>query len=273
MPTIPFSPWLLVGGAFAVCVLMAAISSLASKRYTFRDGFVCGVIGVMGSGKSMFVVAKVLLPAAKAIASRRGLTSTTGRPVTRLITNFNVDLPFDARVEVLDGARLWDHLLELALTSDTGRLDAVVIIDEAHLFIPSSKLKVAQKAAYLCSMARKLNAEIWWITQNEMKIHARLRADSSLIWKVGRHASLLTLVTGPSSWFVAKAFEPERLSGPRATVVDRRFYRMSKVVLRAYNSFDLIVPDAEVDVSLDSLSGRRNATLQLDQWPAPVGNG
>jgi len=253
--------WLVVGAGVLFLLVVSAGSALTNRRYHFRDGGVNGVIGVMGSGKSLFVVSRVMLPVAKALASRRGLVSETQRPVKRIIANFSADLGYpDVEYVVLDGARLWDHLIELAEQYGSDgqmALDALVVVDEAHLYLPSDKLRTAQKARYFCSMARKLNVEFWWITQNEMKINKRLRDDTTFIWQVQRFRNLFTLVTGSARWFQAEAFEPEhlrRLNTRRA--VERRFYKLNKRVLRAYNSFELIVPDATADVSRDSLSGR-----------------
>jgi len=262
--------WYAVGAAALLCVLLALGSALTSRGYTFASGRVQGVIGLMGSGKSLFIVQRVILPTAREMTRKRGLhCSHTWRPVNRIITNFEMELPYPGvELVTLDGSRIWDHLVELAVEfGEPGRprLDALVVIDEAHLFLPSAKMKVAQKAAWVTSMARKLNIELWWITQNEMKVHKRLRDDTQLIWRVGRAASLWTLITGPSKWFAARAYEPENLRRLASTPVDRRHYRLSKAAIAAYNSFELIVPDAEADVSLDATSNRSNVL----QMPSP----
>jgi len=252
--------WYFCGAVVALIVLLSIGSALTGRGYRFASGTVQGVIGKMGSGKSLFVVTRVILPTAKALSSRKGLRCQhTARPVRRIITNFEMELPYDCEIVVLDGNRIWDHLVELALEYGDGvpKLDALVVIDEAHLYLPSAKMKMAQKAAWICSMARKMNGEIWWISQSEMKIHKRLRDDTQLIWKVGRSAAWWTIIMGPSSWFTARAYEPERMNRLNPTPEDQRRYKMTKQALAAYNSFELIVPDAEADVSLDSLSQRR----------------
>jgi hypothetical protein len=260
--------WYFCGGVVVLIGLLSLGSALTSRGYRFASGRISGVVGKMGSGKSLFVVTKVILPAARTMQKKHGLVcGHTGRRVRRLITNFSIELPYDVEVIHLDGSRIWDHLVELAheLGGDSLRLDALVIIDEAHLFMPSDKMKMATKARWITSMARKMNAEIWWITQNEMKIHKRLRDDTQLIWRVGRSASLWTIIAGPSKWFTARAYEPERLNRLNAQPEDQRRYRLSKTAIKAYDSFELIVPDAEADVSLDSLAKRRAARL------APLG--
>lgn len=272
--------WWFCGAVVVLIGLLSAGSALTSRGYRFASGRIEGVIGVMGSGKSLFAVTKIILPAARSMSKKRGLyCGHTGRKVERIITNFEMDLPYpDVEVVYLNGSRIFDHLLELAGEWSEWnerkevfepKLHALVIIDEAHLFMPSAKLKLATKAAYVFSMARKMNAEIWWITQNEMKIHKRLRDDTSMIWRVGRSASLWTLITGPSKWFTARGYEPEKLHRLNSAPHDQRRYRLSKAAIACYNSFELIVPDAEADVSLDSLSARREPVLPLELVRTP----
>jgi hypothetical protein len=267
--------WYFCGAAVVLIGVFSVLSALSGRGYRFASGRVQGVTGVMGSGKSLFIVTRVVLPAARSMAKKRGLACThTFRPVKRFITNFEMDLPYPGvEVIVLDGNRLWDHLLELAVDHQPDgkpRLDAIVIIDEAHFFLPSAKQKMAAKASYFCSMARKLNCEIWWVTQDQMKVHKRLRDDTDTIWKVGRNSSLWTLLAGPSSWFVARAYRPSDISRQNPQVLDQRRYRLSKTAIACYESFDLIVPDADVDVSLDDLSARRQAqkaqATELPDW-------
>jgi hypothetical protein len=262
--------WYFCGAAVVGIAIMSVLSAVTSRGYRFSSGRVQGVTGVMGSGKSLFIVTRVVLPAARTMSKKRGLSCAhTFRPVQRFITNFAMDLPYpDAEVIVLDGNRLWDHLLELAVEfqpDGSPRLDAIVIIDEAHFFLPSAKQKMAAKASYFCSMARKLNCEVWWVTQDQMKVHKRLRDDSDTIWQVGRNGSLWTLLAGPSSWFVARAYKPSDINRANPQALDQRRYRLSKTAIACYNSFDLIVPDAEVDVSLDDLSARRSERLTLEK--------
>jgi hypothetical protein len=262
------SPTLLfLGGSILFVVLMAGLSALTSRGYGFVSGRLQGVIGLMGSGKSMYVVCRVILPAAKALASKKGLACRhSGRPVKRLITNFSVSLPESIRdrveVVVLDGNRVWDHLLEIAADNEM-QLDAIVIIDECHLYLPSAKAQVAKKAAYVTSMLRKMNAELWWITQSEMKVHKRLRDDTQVIWKVARSSGYITLITGASKWFTAQAFTAETLGRSSAKVIDQRRYRISNAAISAYDSFELIVPDADIDVSLDDLARQRARREEL----------
>lgn len=278
--------WYACGAAALLCVVFGALSALTSRTYKFRGGMIQGVTGQMGSGKSLLVVARVLLPVAKGIARKHGLfCATTQRRVRRIIANFEVDLPYDGvPVVLLRGEDLWDHLLELATDFGTaGRpaLDAVIIIDEAHLYVTSDKMKLSPKARYVCSMLRKLNAELWWVSQHPEQLHVALRRHTSMCWTVHQSAALWTLFTGAASkWHVGVAWPMKngaaRLGGVGIKPLQTVRYRRSKRVMAAYNSFDLIVPadDAGADLSRDEFSARRlrSVPAYLRELPPPAPN-
>lgn len=264
--------WIACAAAGALCLVFGSISALTSRTYKFRGGMIQGVTGQMGSGKSLFVVARVLLPAAKGMSKKHGLwCSTTQRQVKRLICNFEVDLPYDVEVVALEGERLWDHLLEMSHEFERGgkaALDGLIIIDEAHLFGSSDKMKLSPKARYVCSMLRKLNAELWWISQHPEQIHVALRRHTSMCWTVHQSAALWTLFTGAASkWHVGVSWPMRngaaKIGGPGIKPLQTVRYRRTKRVMAAYNSFDLIVPadDAASDLSRDELSARRLRAL------------
>jgi len=82
--------WWLVFVLGGLGLLFGGLNALINRRYRFVDGHVAGVVGHMGSGKSLFMVQRVLLPFCRAL--RKGnVVSTTHRPVRRVITNFRFD--------------------------------------------------------------------------------------------------------------------------------------------------------------------------------------
>lgn len=266
MPLSWLTSWVAVAVVAAVFVpfWFAAFFRGRGSSYPFMDGEVHGVIGRMGQGKSMFVVTRVIRPAARALASERGLLSNTQRPVKRIITNFWIDVPEGVELIVLDGSRLWDHLCELIeWTWDpererwSGSLDALVVLDEMHLYAPSGRMKMAPKAHWFCSMARKLNVEMWWLTQNQMKVHAQLRRDTTYIWRAQKGGGVRSLL--PGVWFECRQYESEWIDKPKAIPVCRVMYRLDHVALSMYRSMDLIEPDEGVDLGLDSLSKSRQS--------------
>lgn len=280
--------WMACGIAAVFVLFFGAVSALTSRTYKFRGGMIQGVTGQMGSGKSLLVVARVLLPAAKAMSRKHGLwCATTQRRVRRIIANFEVDLGYPG-VEVvqLRGGDLWDHLLELAdefqQLSPRGqleaRLDALIVIDEAHLYVSSDKMKLSPKARYVCSMLRKLNAELWWVSQHPEQMHVALRRHTSMCWTVHQSAALWTLFTGAASkWHIGVSWPMRngaaQLGKGGSKPLQTVRYRRSKRVMDAYNSFALIVPSTEAgsDLSRDELSARRLRSLppQFQTLPPP----
>lgn len=258
--------WYGVGAGGLLVLIMGALTALSSRTYKFRGGMVQGVVGLMGSGKSLMVIARVLIPVARSLASKHGLhCATTQRRVRRIIANFECDLGFPGiEVVQLRGEDLWDHLLELSAEfARDGKpaLDALIVIDEAHLYVTSDKMKLSPKARYVCSMLRKLNGELWWLSQNTSQVHVALRRHTSMVWTVHHCAALWTLFTGGASkWHLGAAWPMNNgtiKTGVKPLQTVR--YRRSARVMAAYNSFDLIVPadEAATDLSRDAFSQRR----------------
>lgn len=290
---------LVISGVLLICVF-GGLNAIVNRKYVFEDGMVHGVVGRMGSGKSLFVVQRVLLPFCRRLSKRGVVYSVnTERPVRRVITNFKFD-PRMPNVEVLHVSptattNIFEELILLSeqigeregpwLDADgvlqDGRkeppagvrrepiLNALVILDEMHFFMESSKIAMDKAAGYAISMARKWNCEMWWVSQHEMKVHKRLRDESSMLWLCGK-------VTAPASWVLGERWhlsrqyssaalvEKARQAGsggkdaPRST--ERRFYRYTKTVGRVYNSFELLVPNPArgFDVAARTIE-RRNA--------------
>lgn len=306
--------WALVLGGVVLLGVFGGLSALTNRKYVFEDGLVHGVVGRMGSGKSLFIVQRVLMPFCRRLSKKGVIYSTTERPVRRVITNFKFD-PRLPNVEVLNveptnDSNIFEQLIRLSerlgeqegpwydedgVLQDGRRpipegaepvpciggktayvrqpiLNALVIFDEMHFFMASSKIAVGDSAGYAFSMARKWNSEIWWCSQHEMKVHKRLRDESSFLWLAGK-------LSGPASWVLgdrwhicrqyssAALVEKARQAGqsgkdaPRSN--ERRFYRYTKAVGRVYNSFELLVPDpSRVQVAASRMRDRR-AQLEL----------
>lgn len=287
---LPFSTWYLVAGLGGVCLVFGCMSALLNRQYVFRDGIINGVVGQMGSGKSLFMVQRVIIPFCRSLAKKGTVTSSTGRPVRRIICNFRID-PVEAgfvrkngepievvlvqptedepifavvrrlaaEIGALEGP--WTHPVTGRLIQPTWSneipagyedvlagverepiLNGLVALDEMHLFTPSEKMSMDADARYVTSMARKLNAELWWVSQHEMKVHKRLRDDSEMIWRAGKLQGPLTALVG-SGWFAAQAFHTMDVRRPTAKAIDRRIYRYTKRVGRVYDSFALLLPD------------------------------
>lgn len=314
-------PWIIVAGLLALMGVFGGLNALHNRKYYFLDGLVSGVVGRMGSGKSLFIVTRVLRPFCRALSANGGvIPSSTGRPVRRVITNFRFDagmpnvevrnvaptaedsifaqlikLAETIGVDEAEGPWLdeqnilhdgrepiptiavcyrcggtaeggpvaqaqddWQpctaHMVETIELPKFGRepiLNALVVLDEMHLFAGSSKVAIGDEAGFVISMARKYNSEIWWASQHEMKVHKRLRDESSTLWLAGKLTGFASFFVG-SGWHVARSFDgPAQVEAARKCVgttktvraSDRRIYRYTAKVGKWYNSFELIVPD------------------------------
>lgn len=285
--------WWAVFALIVLALVFGGLNALLNRRYVFEDGLVSGVVGRMGSGKSLFIVQRVLLPFCRALSRGKGVVwSSTQRPVRRVVTNFRFDpgLPhvdvvnvspthedsifrqvielaerlgsiegpwYDESGILQDGRKSPPDLPPVELASGKVAyvrqpiLNALVVLDEMHLFAPSSKVAMDHDASYVISMARKYNSEIWWASQHEMKVNKRLRDESSVLWLAGKFTGFASFFIG-SGWHMARCYvssaQVERARNAvggdsKQRARDRRIYRYSKRAGKLYNSFELIVPD------------------------------
>src|SRR4051812_42307861 len=87
--------WWLLGGLVLLFGVFSLLHALTNRKYVFVDGVIHGVVGRMGSGKSLFTVLRVLLPFCRGLSRRGVVYSKTRRPVRRVVCNFrfNPGLP------------------------------------------------------------------------------------------------------------------------------------------------------------------------------------
>lgn len=304
--------WVLVAAITALGLLFGGLNALTNRKYVFEDGLVSGVVGRMGSGKSLFIVSRVLLPFCRALSRKGYLMSSTERPVVRVVANFRFD-PGMPNVEVRtvmpsETEGVFTALRRLAEqigdvegpwrdaegVLHNGRnargirelpegckrepiLNALVVLDEMHLFAGSSKLALSDDTSYVISMARKYNCELWWASQHEMKVHKRLRDESSVLWLAGKVSGFLGFFVGErrhvARCFVSAAQVEKARAGtpnpPRS--IERRFYRYTPKVGRFFNSFELLVPDpSRRSDATGSLLERQRRRLELAPDPVEV---
>lgn len=304
--------WWIVAALVLAFAVFAVLNAITNRKYVFVDGVIHGVVGRMGSGKSLFIVLRVLLPFCRGLSRRGGVVySKTGRPVRRVVANFRFD-PMLPNVEVrtvqpTEDESVWRKLRELAheigavegpwfdqlgvlhdgreaipmecalcgaaakavgefglaceanadghhMVPRFGRepiLNALVVLDEMHLYNASSKLTEDRDCAWVCSMLRKLNAEMHWSSQHEMKVHKRLRDETSFFWLAGEFIGPLTWLIG-DGWHSCRqyisagqlALARDKAGTDRVPrAIDRRRYRFTRRAGKFYNSFELLRPD------------------------------
>lgn len=308
--------WALVILGVTLIGVFGGLNALTNRRYVFEDGMVHGVVGRMGSGKSLFLVQRVLIPFCRRLSKRGVIYSTTERPVRRVVTNFKFD-PRMPNVEVLNvqptaTTNIFEELIALSerigategpwydengvlidgrrplpdrepVVLRSGKvafvrqpiLNALVILDEMHFFMESSKISMDKAAGYAISMARKWNVEMWWASQHEMKVHKRLRDESSVLWLCGKVVGLPAFFLG-ERWHLARQYQSAALvertrqaglggrDAPRS--LERRFYRYTRKVGQVYNSFELLVPNPGrgSDLTARVLDPRRSLAVVSD---------
>jgi len=306
-----FTSWTFVLVLVVAAVPLWLLSFRRRPLYVPTDGLVSGVVGRMGTGKSLFLVTTVLLPYCRALVRGGGrVRGLSGRPMVRVVTNFHFDPPPDLSgverrvVEPAEGLSVFSVLLKLSeeigategpwkdehgklhpWTEEpppgVGRLPAInglVILDELHLFCSASDVTVAADASYFFTMARKLNCEVWWASQSEMKVHKRIRDESSELWLCARLGGIAAaLVPG---WHVARSYDtPQQLDKARAAAglhssrvkppapTAKRAYRGNRRVFSFYNSFDLLLPDDRRTARTVSVAGEVASAYRTSQRP------
>jgi hypothetical protein len=294
--------WWAIAGLLAIMAVFGVLNGALNKIYRPVDGLVQGVVGRMGSGKSLFVVQRVLLPYCAALGKRGFVLSDSKRRMRRVVTNFRFDPGTDIEIRTVRASETVSIFLAVRqLAEAIGRvegpwydergilceptehemstvcavcrnvgpcgdrhgvelveefdrepiLNAVVVLDEMHLYANSGNLALGKEASWLISMARKLNAEVWWCSQHEMKVHKRLRDESSYIWLASKWHGPATWILG-SGWHIAREFVSPALverarsaagTGKGVAGSDKRIYKFSNKSKQFYNSFELLTAD------------------------------
>jgi hypothetical protein len=198
-------------------------------------GKVVGVVGRMGSGKSYFAVRMAYRRLGRGENVCSNFTVNTERlrgrrrwwlPFTRVKTTFGTWTPFYG----------WEQIAELE--------NCVVIVDEAHLYAPSSKsLQFPMVARWKLSMARKFGLDVYWISQHEDRVNRSIRDLTNLIYVCNAWFDHLA--------FSAKGYEPEKVRR-KDQHVDRRFYFFSKYIASLYDTLEVLQVDEHLgDESID----------------------
>lgn len=206
-------------GALGACVLLVKISTLGVCP-PLRRGWVTGVVGLRGGGKSLFV--------ARIIAAR----IKNGQHVA---ANFP-----------LEGERT--HLLVDWLDCARQPPGSTVVIDEAHQWAQAKAGRsMDPEALWYISHARKLEHEVWWISQHESAIPGALRAQTNEMVMAERMAP---------GWHRASSFAPHEFRKSGVKALWRWWYRPAGAAIRVYDTRSLVRP------TTDDPLGRISATIE-----------
>jgi RecA/RadA recombinase len=202
-----------IGAAVVLGLLVVWLDHRKDKNKKHKGGQVIGVVGRMGSGKSYFAVK---------MAYNRLLAGVT------VVTNFTMHFDHLPNGEALaknwrqfSG---WDQFAELE--------NAVVIIDEAHLYAPSSKhIDFPMIARFKMSQARKFKLDVYWISQHEDRVNRTLRDLTSMIFVCESFFGGTT--------FKALGYEPEKVRR-KDQHIERRGYRIDLNIANLYDTLQIL---------------------------------
>lgn len=258
LPPPPHVPWghvwlLALALPFLVLLLVANRRMNNSTPQRGGSGRVVGIVGRMGSGKSYMAVRMAIrrlkrgadvvtnftmnLDGAELVnvlAARGWKDKRIAAELTAQTAFFGGDPVPVARVKVLRGItgqwrmfRGWDQFAELE--------NAIVIIDEAHLYAPSNKsLTFPDVARFKMSQARKFGLDVYWVTQHEGRVNSILKDLTNMMFVCRSFMS--------GAWFSVKGYEPEHMRR-KGKHLERQFYRLNVAVAGLYNTLEILAAD------------------------------
>lgn len=209
------SMWVTLGIVAALVLGVAGLMRLSSSGpRPFYGGRVTGVVGRMGSGKTLFVVWTL---------QRRLLAGGT------VAANFTLDVP-GAKGTILR-IRSWEDLAALPPRT-------LAVVDEAHLWAPATAGRsIPAEVRWLLSHLRKLEIELWWITQHEDRVAAAVRQQTHEMVRCKRRGA------GRRGVHVAEWFTPESLRSKDVKPLWRIRYRPTKRLISTYATHEMIAAD------------------------------
>ena len=201
----------LIGGglAFSVVALVAlkALNRMRDSRFVEPAGKVVGIVGRMGSGKSYLAVrlAQERL--------RRGIDVHSNFTMKPKPEWGGVWYPFTG----------WGQFADIS--------DAVVIIDEAHLYAPSYKhQQFPDVARQALAFARKRGLDVYWISQNEDRVNRTLRDLTNFIGVCSR---------GFRGRFIVRWYLPEEVRR-KGEHYDKLSYRYDESIGALYDTTEIV---------------------------------
>lgn len=234
-------------GACAVLLVVIVVASLGIRRSVKAEvdaPGMFGVVGRMGSGKTYLQAKlardalggsyKLKCPACWALGKEDAPAvcddvRTGPRPV---YANFRVD-----GAQPLDS---WDDIVRVPFGAKAdGTTGALVLLDEAQLWWPSSAWNAPAEVKAWCAQVRKRRITFVWSSQHQTHVAKRLLQLTFGVWsaKVLRGIHVYAL------------YEPTEFGKERAKSQARVKYKRTKAVMDSYDTEEVVPPQCDWDTS------------------------
>lgn len=226
--------WWLPGSLALVALFIHALGQWAysggKNGPPLRRGWVCGVVGLRGGGKSLFVN--------RLIAQRMHAGAT-------IVANFPVQVLPGSKSEFHRMVTWWDVCLAPA--------GSMVVLDEAHQWAEAvAGRSLDPTAQWYVSHARKLGHEVWWIAQDETQVSSKVRAQTNEMvecreWMPGHH--------------IAKAYSPRTFRKAKAKALWSWRYKPKGAATRIYDTMELVRPVEQEKLDRSAWVRQMNAVI------------
>jgi len=206
--------------ALCLLVLLAGKFLYSGGKHgpPLRPGFMCGVVGLRGHGKSLFV--------ARLIAKRLAAGTT-------VVANF----PVAGGVVRM---KSWEDCILAPERS-------MVVLDEAHQWARAQAGKSLDPLAdWYISHARKLEHEVWWIAQDESQIASSVRVQTNEMVECKRMTS---------KRHRAASYSPRDFRKAKAKHLWAWWYTPKGPATKVYDTMELVRPvEREVMTRAESVA-------------------
>lgn len=258
----------LMPALIGVLILLSVMTTLMRRSSkgvrNFRAGFVTGIVGRKGHGKTILTVHEALrhigqpvyCPKCTKRADVRQTEAERGFPAYRkgkrwyhtgtIATNGSLKLP-PHLVKYWTYVTSWDDLATWEFDAAGRNMTVVerlqhgclVIVDEMHLWSPAKAgetLPARQKL--LLSQLRKLVLEMIYATQNIANVSIGLRRQTDEIGVCRK---------GMFKRMAVKFWDPEEVQRPGCKSLWSYRYRVTRKLGNAYDTYELIMPAEDSD--------------------------
>lgn len=216
-----------LGAVLVVLMLLMRRSSTGDRP--FRPGFVTGIVGRKGHGKTLFVTHELLRHVGRKHKCQKCSIEQDRNVfhVGRIAANFKLQVEPKLRQYVAPVITRWEDLERL----EHGTLAA---IDEAHMdgWMPAKAGKQLDPyIRWVLAQCRKLEVELLWSCQHEDRValEGRRQTDELGVCRKG----LLRRMS-------VRFYEPEDARKKDVKPAWTYRYKVTKRVARAYNTYELI---------------------------------